>query len=41
MVENNILGLRRVNKGDLRRIARSIGAQVITNMSNNEGEEEF
>lgn len=26
MVENNVLGIRRVNKGDLRRIARSVGA---------------
>ena len=33
MVENGVLGLRRVNKGDLRRIAKSIGAEVVTSMA--------
>lgn len=33
MVENNVLGLRRVNKGDLRRIAKCVGAEVVTSMA--------
>lgn len=41
MVENGVLGLRRVNKGDLRRIAKSVGAEVVTSMAQAEGEESF
>jgi T-complex protein 1 subunit alpha len=33
MIENGVLGLRRVNKGDLRRIAKSVGAEVVTSMA--------
>lgn len=42
MVEANILGLRRVDKMDLRRIAKSTGATMITTLANIEtGEESF
>lgn len=41
MVEKSIMGLRRVGKGDMRRIAKSCGGSVVTNMSNNEGDEIF
>lgn len=41
LVEAKCIGLRRVSKADLRRIARCSGATVVTNMSNTEGEEEF
>lgn len=41
MIENGVLGLRRVNKGDLRRIAKSVGAEVVTSMAQAEGEETF
>ena len=41
MVERKIMGLRRVNKADLRRIAKSTGATVITSLATNEGEEFF
>lgn len=41
MIENNCLGLRRVAKGDLRRIAKSCGATVINVMADGEGEEVF
>ena len=35
------MGLRRVEKGDLRRIAKSTGATIITTMASNEGDEIF
>lgn len=41
MIENNCLGLRRVEKGDLRRIAKASGASVINIMSDGEGEDIF
>ena len=41
MIENNVLGLRRVPKGDLRRIAKSCGASVINVMADGEGVEVF
>lgn len=41
LVENNCIGIRRVDKADLRRIAKSTGAQVITTMATDEGEEVF
>jgi T-complex protein 1 subunit alpha len=41
LVENNILGLRRVSKGDIRRIARGCGATLVQSLSNMEGNEVF
>jgi len=35
------MGIRRVPKSDLRRIAKSVGATVITTLANPEGEESF
>lgn len=35
------MGLRRVEKGDIRRIAKSTGATLVTVMTNDEGEEVF
>lgn len=39
LVENNVIGIRRVKEEDLKRIANSTGAQVITNLSDLEGNE--
>lgn len=41
LVENNILGLRRVPKADMRKIAKCTGATVITTMATPEGDEIF
>ena len=41
MVEKKIIGLRRIGKADLRRIAKSTGATIITTLATNEGEEFF
>ena len=41
LVEKGIMGLRRVEKSDLKRIARATGATVITTLANNDGTESF
>lgn len=41
MVEAGILGLRRVDKHDIRKIAKASGATVIGTLANAEGEEVF
>lgn len=41
MTEAGCIGLRRVNKGDLTRIAKLTGATVISTMATPEGEEVF
>lgn len=41
MVEAGCIGLRRVNKGDMNRIAKLTGATVINTMATPEGEEVF
>lgn len=41
MVDNKVLGVRRVKKEDLRRIAKTTGAQIVHTMSDLEGEEVF
>ena len=41
LVEKGIMGLRRVEKSDLKRIARATGASVITTLANNDGSESF
>jgi T-complex protein 1 subunit alpha len=41
LVEKGIMGLRRVEKSDLRKIAKATGASIITTMANNEGNEVF
>ena len=35
------MGLRRVDKNDLKRLARATGAQIITTLANNDGTESF
>ena len=41
MVENNVMGLRRIEKSDMRRIAKLTGATIVTTMANAEGVESF
>ncbi len=41
LVEAGCIGLRRVEKGDLHRIAKLTGATVISTMATPEGEEHF
>jgi T-complex protein 1 subunit alpha len=41
LVEAGVIGLRRVDKSDMRKIARSTGASVINTMATPEGEEVF
>jgi len=40
-VEAGVFAMRRVDKADIRRIAKSTGGQVITTFANNDGEENF
>ena len=40
-LENNVLGLRRVSKSDIRKIAKCSGATLMTTLSNMEGNETF
>ena len=40
-VESNAMAIRRVNKGDLRRIANSSGAKIVVSLADVEGEENF
>ena len=40
-VENNVIAVRRVKKGDLKRIAKSSGAKVVISLADMEGEETF
>lgn len=41
LVKNNIMGLRRVDLGDLKRLARATGATIMTTLANNDGTESF
>uniref|UniRef100_A0A0A9ZHD4 T-complex protein 1 subunit alpha n=1 Tax=Lygus hesperus TaxID=30085 RepID=A0A0A9ZHD4_LYGHE len=41
MVDSHILGVRRVKKEDMRRIAKTTGATIVHTMSNLEGDEVF
>jgi len=41
MVDKGVLGIRRVEKSDMRRIARAIGAQMVTTLARNDGTEGF
>lgn len=41
MVERGVMGLRRVDKQDMRRIARLTGATVVTTLANSDGTESF
>jgi len=41
LVEKGVLALRRLDKGDLKRIAKATGATVVNNMANEEGDEVF
>lgn len=41
LCENNVFGLRRVDKQDLRRIAKASGASIVTTLASAEGEESF
>lgn len=40
-VEHNAMGVRRVKKTDLRRIAKATGAAFVTSLTNMDGEEVF
>ena len=40
-VEANIIAIRRVKKGDLRRIANNTGAKIVVSLADFEGEEKF
>lgn len=40
-VEGKALAIRRVKKGDLRRIANSTGAKIVTNLTDYDGEEKY
>lgn len=40
-VEHNCIAIRRVNKGDLRRIASCTGAKIVVSLADLEGEENF
>ena len=40
-VENGCIALRRVDKDDMRRIARASGGKIVLSMANDEGEENF
>jgi len=40
-VENKIIAIRRVKKGDLRRIASSTGAKIVISLADGEGEEGY
>lgn len=40
-VESNAIAIRRVPKGDLRRIANCSGAKIIISLADFEGEEKF
>ena len=41
LVENKVLGLRRVSKSDIRQIAKCTGATLLNNLSNIDGNETF
>lgn len=41
LVDSGVLGLRRIDKHELRRLARATGGTVITTLATSEGEEEF
>ncbi len=41
LVENQVLGLRRVSKSDIRKIAKCSGATLMTTLSNMDGNETF
>lgn len=41
LIENKILGLRRVSKSDIRKIAKCSGATLVTTLSNWDGTESF
>lgn len=41
LVKNKIMGLRRIDKDDLKRLARATGAQILTTLANNDGTESF
>ena len=41
LVEKNVMGLRRIDKADMKRIAKLTHATIVTTMANNEGLESF
>ena len=41
LVNNNVMGLRRVDVGDLKRLARATGATILTTLANSDGTESF
>lgn len=41
LVEAGVLGIRRVDKNDIRKIAKASGAKIVTTLATPEGEEVF
>jgi len=41
LVERGVLGVRRVEKSDMRKITKLIGAELVTNITDEDGEESF
>jgi len=41
LIEAGVIGIRRVEKADMRKIARSSGAKIVTTMANTDGTEGF
>ena len=40
-VENNVIAIRRVKKGDLRRIANCTGGKIVVSLADFEGDEKY
>lgn len=41
LVHNNVMGLRRLDKKELHRLAKATGATVVTSFANSDGTESF
>jgi len=41
LIEKGVMGIRRVEKSDMRKIAKLIGAEIVTNITDENGNENF
>lgn len=41
LIEKGVMGIRRVEKNDMRKIAKLIGAEIVTNITDENGNENF
>jgi len=41
LVSAGVIGLRRIDKHDIRRLAKATGGSIVTTMATTDGEEEF